>query len=316
MSDNTRFRQIRKALNFSQEDFADKLDVNASSIRNYEAGRQKPEKLASKLSELFNVNPTWFLTGQGEMFLSDAGPSSGNPVAAREDVSKYGPDLTGMPDRIRKARLALGYNQEQAAKEAGCNRITYSRYETGASSPTKSYISNLARALMVSVEWLQFGTGNGPEEGIQSATVVSLSKLPIIHLPLLTYHAAASFKEGFFEEGQRWEGETYSVIRQPQFNYSNAVVITIEGSSMEPRYPAGSKVVATPVPSDQWPYIHGTHAVSLKNSMFLLKRIVANDGNSITIRSDNSPVPDDRTIPISEINFVWKPLHIAFAPAE
>lgn len=316
MSDNTRFREIRKALNFSQKDFSDKLDVNVSSIRNYETGRQRADKLASKLSESFNVNPIWFLTGQGEMFLSQYSIGPENEMIAREDIVPYGPDLVGMPDRIRKARLALGYNQEQAAKEAGCNRITYSRYETGSSAPTKSFISNLARALSVSVEWLQFGTGQGPEEGIQNATVVSLNKLPIINLPLLNYHAAASFKEGFFDEGQKWEGETYSVIRQPQFNYSHAVVITIEGSSMEPRYPAGSKVVATPVPADQWPYIHGTHAVSLKNSMFLLKRVVSNDGTSIVLRSDNSTVPDDRVIPISEINFIWKPLHIAFAPAE
>ena len=316
MADNTTLKAIRSKLDLNQTEFSERLGLAPSNYSRYETGKQNPKNLVSKLSEIFNVNPTWFLTGQGEMFLSDYTLSPDNTIAAREDIVPYGPDLAGMPDRIRKARLALGYNQEQAAKEAGCNRITYSRYETGSSAPTKSYISNLARALMVSVEWLQFGNGNGPEEGIQNATIVSLSKLPIIHLPLLTYHAAASFKEGFFDEGQRWEGETYSVIRQPQFNYSNAVVITIEGSSMEPRYPAGSKVVATPVPSDQWPYIHGTHAVSLKNSMFLLKRIVSNDGNLITIRSDNSTVPDDRTIPISEINFIWKPLHIAFAPAE
>jgi len=66
-----RLRQMRKILNLTQQDLADALETTVASIRRYEYDTtQIPKKIAFALKGLFGVNPTWLLTGEGEMFSS------------------------------------------------------------------------------------------------------------------------------------------------------------------------------------------------------------------------------------------------------
>lgn len=66
---NERIRQIRKALDLTQQEFADRIGLKRNSIANYEIGRNVPiDAVIISICREFNVNETWLRTGEGEMF--------------------------------------------------------------------------------------------------------------------------------------------------------------------------------------------------------------------------------------------------------
>ena len=66
-----RIRDMRKKLRMSQTKLAKKMQTSMVTIRRYESGETMPDAgFLKKLISLFNVNPTWLLTGEQEMFLS------------------------------------------------------------------------------------------------------------------------------------------------------------------------------------------------------------------------------------------------------
>lgn len=66
----TRIKLVRNQLGLSQTDFGAKIGVTIGVIRNLETNKTQ---LTSPLFELFcsiyNVNPNWLRTGEGDMFL-------------------------------------------------------------------------------------------------------------------------------------------------------------------------------------------------------------------------------------------------------
>lgn len=67
---NERIKQIRKELNLTQEEFADKIGIKRGAISNYEIGRNIPiDAVISLICREFDVNETWLRTGEGEMFI-------------------------------------------------------------------------------------------------------------------------------------------------------------------------------------------------------------------------------------------------------
>lgn len=66
-----RLKEIRKALGFNQTDFAKHLGITQTSYSMIENGnRPLADKYVKVICSSFNVNESWFLTGEGEMFLS------------------------------------------------------------------------------------------------------------------------------------------------------------------------------------------------------------------------------------------------------
>ena len=67
---NERLKQLRKALNLTQQSFADKLNIKRGAIANYEIGRNQPiDAVIALICTTFNVNETWLRTGEGDMFI-------------------------------------------------------------------------------------------------------------------------------------------------------------------------------------------------------------------------------------------------------
>lgn len=65
---NERLKTIRKQLGLKQSELAKVLNITTRTLQNYEKDADIPASVINKLISLFNVNPTWLLTGQGEMF--------------------------------------------------------------------------------------------------------------------------------------------------------------------------------------------------------------------------------------------------------
>jgi len=65
-----RIKKIRKELDLTQQEFADRIGVKRGGIANYEIGRNEPtDSVISLICREFNVNEDWLRTGEGEMFI-------------------------------------------------------------------------------------------------------------------------------------------------------------------------------------------------------------------------------------------------------
>ncbi len=71
-----RLKVVRKTLDLSQKEMADRLGIATSTYQYYERGeRDVPAYLIYRLAALFEVSPVWLLTGKGRSFLSAERPS-------------------------------------------------------------------------------------------------------------------------------------------------------------------------------------------------------------------------------------------------
>ena len=69
---NERIKELRKALNLTQQEFADRLNIKRGAIANYEVGRNEPiDAVISLICREFNVNEEWLRDGSGEMFRAE-----------------------------------------------------------------------------------------------------------------------------------------------------------------------------------------------------------------------------------------------------
>lgn len=65
-----RIKKLRKALDLTQQEFADRIGMKQNTIATYEMGRATPsDPTINNICKEFNVNETWLRTGEGEMFV-------------------------------------------------------------------------------------------------------------------------------------------------------------------------------------------------------------------------------------------------------
>ena len=64
-----RIKKLRKDLDLTQQEFADRISIKRGAVANYEIGRNIPsDSVINLICREFNVNETWLRTGTGEMF--------------------------------------------------------------------------------------------------------------------------------------------------------------------------------------------------------------------------------------------------------
>lgn len=67
---NERIRELRKTLNLTQQEFADRLSLKRNTIATYEMGKAIPsDRTINDICNKYNVNENWLRDGVGEMFL-------------------------------------------------------------------------------------------------------------------------------------------------------------------------------------------------------------------------------------------------------
>ncbi|MDE7156458.1 MAG: helix-turn-helix domain-containing protein [Lachnospiraceae bacterium] len=65
-----RIKKIRKTLDLTQQEFADRIGIKRNSFANYETGRNTPiDAIIISICREFNVNENWLRTGEGEMYV-------------------------------------------------------------------------------------------------------------------------------------------------------------------------------------------------------------------------------------------------------
>lgn len=95
-----RIRDLRKALQMTQQEFAAKIGASRNSIASYETGARVPlDSVLTLISRTFNVNEDWLRTGEGAMF---------NEVTRDERVAEFvGEALNGKSDSIKRRMISV-----------------------------------------------------------------------------------------------------------------------------------------------------------------------------------------------------------------
>ena len=86
-----RFKELRKELNVTQQEFADKLKISRNFVAQIEMGSKVPsDRTIDDVCREFNVNEEWLRTGNGDMFVP--GIKDKQISAMLADVMKSGED--------------------------------------------------------------------------------------------------------------------------------------------------------------------------------------------------------------------------------
>lgn len=137
-----RIRKIRRELDLTQAEFAERLGSVQNTITGYETGRKNPSKpVIALICKEFGVNENWLLREEGEMFQPDASDEI-EALVRKYDLSYADQVVIEKFVNSRKEfRAAIANMYIEAAKAC---------LESGLADPTASY-SETHGALLDSV---------------------------------------------------------------------------------------------------------------------------------------------------------------------
>jgi phage repressor protein C with HTH and peptisase S24 domain len=143
--------------------------------------------------------------------------------------------MKSVGDRVRERRLALKLSQPQLAKKAG--GITYQAIQQLEAGGGTKHLVAIARALGVSAEWLQDGTGPAPSGKIVPSRASLAEKLKVLGM-------AECGADGW----SLWNGDVIDMVDRPASlaGVPSAYAVYVVGASMEPRYFPGELVMIHP----------------------------------------------------------------------
>lgn len=76
-----RIKELRKSLKMTQQEFADRLNIQRGSIASYETGRISPSNATiSLICKELNVSEDWLRNGEGDMFI---------PITRDEEIASF-----------------------------------------------------------------------------------------------------------------------------------------------------------------------------------------------------------------------------------
>lgn len=97
---NERLKKLRKELDMTQQEFADKIGIKRNSLANYETGRNTPiDAIIVSICREFNVNENWLRTGEGEMFVE---------MSYDDEIAQFVGQVMSEEDDSFKKRLISG----------------------------------------------------------------------------------------------------------------------------------------------------------------------------------------------------------------
>jgi transcriptional regulator with XRE-family HTH domain len=110
MNECLRLKTIRKSLNFSQKEFAKKLNLQQGSYGDIERGKVGiSSHLLKKLITMFHVNPIWLYTGEGKIYLAD---EKSEELKMNYVKQKYEEEIVSLRKKIKSYRKTITIQQK------------------------------------------------------------------------------------------------------------------------------------------------------------------------------------------------------------
>lgn len=268
--------------------------------------------------------------------------------AAGYNLTEVNYKKTGKPRRpvderflsVVSAIMDTGHFQSDSdmARSAGWPVNLRWRIREGAQMVNETHIDKLIAAYgsrKISKAYIMLGTGQMFENPVALLTDVphavpaqwsGLSDVePVyelqkkIRVPVIPLNATASFIESV--EGG-WQlahldglyTEWVEKVEGIRYNHLT-VVFKVTGDSMSPDYKTGGKILSTFVDPSAWRYMRGTHVLSLKSGMLVLKKVIPTGEGTFTLQSSN-PHYRDEAISQDEILAAWRVQYKTYEPAD
>lgn len=97
---NERIKKLRKALDMTQQEFAEGIGIKRNTMATYESGRNEPiDAVISLICTKYNVNENWLRTGEGDMF---------NEVPRDEQIADFvGEVLKGEEESFKRRFMTM-----------------------------------------------------------------------------------------------------------------------------------------------------------------------------------------------------------------
>ncbi len=169
---NKRVKELRKVLNLSQKEFADKLQITQAGLSKIEVGGSiLTERNIKTISEKFNVNEDWLRNGNEPIF--------------NNDYSNM--DISQRLKLLRKEKLKL--SQEEFSNKLDISRANMSSIEIGRIALTERNIKAICQTFNVNENWLRNGNEpifNAEEEKDLIKSLKNKYKLDEVSTSLLT----------------------------------------------------------------------------------------------------------------------------------
>lgn len=110
MTFGERLRKVRKVLDLTQQEFADKIGSKRNTVATYEMGRTDPSAaVISLICREFSVSETWLRTGDGEMFL---------PLSPDDELSHVFSAIAASDDELIKRIIRAYWKLDDREKAA------------------------------------------------------------------------------------------------------------------------------------------------------------------------------------------------------
>lgn len=188
--------------------------------------------------------------------------------------------MKGLPDRLKEARIAAGFDEATAAATAfGWAAPTYLSHENGSRTPRYTTVEQYARAFRVSTAWLLTGYG----------------KMKGRLVPLVGYVGAGA--EVFFVDDHA-QGAGLEYIEAPSELAGTAVAVQVRGNSMYPAYKDGDIIFYDEHADDLTALIGRECVVRLRTGETFVKLLSHSSHAGWTLLSHNAP-------PLVDISIEW-----------
>jgi transcriptional regulator with XRE-family HTH domain len=109
MSENERLKEIRKALELTQREFSETLDIKQGSYSDVERGKAGISAILLKnLIRRFRVNPLWLCEGEGDMFIENVDNKTGSfknqDITVKQKIARSFIDKEQSVDSLEQTR--------------------------------------------------------------------------------------------------------------------------------------------------------------------------------------------------------------------
>lgn len=110
-----RLRKVRKELDLTQQEFAERIGSSQNVLANYEIGRRNPSNsVINNICKTFNINESWLRDGEGSMFIE---------IPEEDLYSRAAASVLKEDDPVAMEGLKLYYSLPTESKKAVKNYI-------------------------------------------------------------------------------------------------------------------------------------------------------------------------------------------------